>query len=156
MNTTAVNAVVGLTSRPTTPTRSQATDASAGKLRATWLVLYLTFALVPIVAGLDKFANLLTNWETYLNPMLAQVLPFGPHVFMKIAGVIEIIAGITVFYRPRLGAFIVTAWLASIALSLIASGHFLDVAVRDAVMAVAAFTLANLTPIVESERQRRQ
>lgn len=138
------------------PTRSQATDAIAGKLRTVWVVLKFTFALVPIIAGLDKFTNLLTNWEIYLNPILARILPFSSHVFMEIAGVTEIIAGIIVFYRPRLGALIVTAWLGSIALSLLASGHFLDVAVRDLVMATAAFTLASLTPIVESNRQRQQ
>ena len=120
------------------------------------MLLKFTFVLVPIIAGLDKFTNLLTNWEIYLNPMVARVLPFGPHMFMQIAGVIEVIAGLIVFYRPRLGALIVTAWLGSIALSLLASGHYLDVAVRDAVMAIAAFTLANLTPIIESSGKEQQ
>lgn len=155
MSTTVSNAAVRSKEGLITPTRSQATDAIAGKLRTSWIILKFTFALVPIVAGLDKFTNLLTNWELYLNPKLARVLPFGPHVFMEVAGVIEIIAGLIVFYRPRLGALIVTAWLGSIALSLLASGHFLDVAVRDLVMAIAAFTLASLTPIIESQRQGR-
>ena len=133
-------------------TRSGATSLFVVNLRTLWMVLRVTFSIVPIVAGLDKFTNLLTDWEKYLNPMLAQVLPFSPHVFMEVAGVIEIIAGIAVFYRPRLGALIVTAWLGCIALSLLASGHYLDVAVRDLVMAVAAFTLASLTSSIDSSR----
>ena len=156
MNTTVSDAAVSSIDRLITPTRSRATDAIAGKLRTIWMFLKFTFVLVPIVAGLDKFTNLLTNWEIYLNPMLARVLPFSPHIFMQIAGVIEVIAGLIVFYRPRLGALIVTAWLGSIALSLLASGHYLDVAVRDAVMAIAAFTLANLTPIIESSGKEQQ
>jgi hypothetical protein len=140
---------------PTAGFRAQATDTLAKKLRTVWLVLKVTFSIVPIVAGLDKFTNLLANWEEYLNPMMAHVIPLSPHVFMEIAGVIEIVAGIVVFYRPRLGALIVAAWLTSIALSLLASGHYLDVAVRDLVMAVAAFALAELTPIVESYNDRQ-
>lgn len=138
---------------PTSSLRLQGTDTLAEKVNAIWLVLKVTFSLVPIVAGLDKFTNLLTSWENYLNPTVAHVIPFSPHVFMEIVGAIEIVAGIVVFYSPRVGALIVTAWLTCIALSLLVSGHYLDVAVRDFVMAVAAFTLANLTPIVESYRE---
>jgi hypothetical protein len=130
--------------------RVQAAETLAEKIKAMWLVLKVTFSVVPIVAGLDKFTNVLTNWEAYLNPSIAHVIPFSPLVFMKMAGVIEIVAGIIVFSRPRLGALIVAAWLVCIALSLLASGHYLDVAVRDLVMAVAAFTLAGLTSVVES------
>lgn len=154
MNTTVSNAAVRSADRPAIPALSRAADASGVSLKTLWTVLKITFTLVPVVAGLDKFTDLLTNWDNYLNPMVAQFLPFGPHVFMQIVGVIEITAGIIVFYRPRLGALIVTAWLGCIALSLLASGHYLDVAVRDLVMAVSAFALASLTPMVESSRQR--
>jgi len=106
--------------------------------------LKLTFGLVPIVAGADKFTNLLTHWVDYLNKSL---VPFDPLVFMKIVGVIEIAAGIIVLARPLIGAYIVMAWLVCIALQLIASGHYLDVAVRDLVMAIGAYTLAQLTII---------
>lgn len=140
----------------TSTARTLPTDAFAGNLRNIWLVLKITFSVVPIVAGLDKFTNLLTNWENYLNPMLASLLPFSPQAFMGIVGVIEIVAGIIVFYRPRLGALIVTAWLTCVALSLLASGNYLDVAVRDLVMAIGAFTLARLTPIAESYRRIEQ
>ncbi len=121
-------------------------DDASEHVQSIWRVLKVTFTVVPVVAGLDKFTNLLTNWEADLNPTLAGMLPFTPHVFMGIVGVIEIAAGALVFARPRLGATVVAAWLACIALSLLASGHYLDVAVRDLVMAVSAITLARLTP----------
>lgn len=104
--------------------------------------LKLTFGIVPIVAGLDKFTNLLTEWTDYLDKSL---VPLDPSVFMKIVGVIEIVAGIIVLVRPRIGAYIVMAWLICIALQLIIGGHYFDVAVRDLVMVVGAYTLAQLT-----------
>ena len=114
-------------------------------------ILRLTFGIVPIVAGLDKFTNLLTRWSDYLNPGLAGMLPVNAMTFMKIVGVIEIVAGMIVLVRPLAGAYIVMAWLICIALQLIAGGHYLDVAVRDLVMAMGAFTLAKLTIIAEPE-----
>ena len=110
-------------------------------------LLKLTFGLVPIVAGLDKFTNVLTNWSQYLGAYMLQVLPFNAGTFMMIVGVIEIIAGVLVFVRTELGAYVVSAWLICIALSLIASGSYLDVAVRDIVMAIGAYTLARLTHV---------
>jgi uncharacterized membrane protein YphA (DoxX/SURF4 family) len=111
-------------------------------------VLKLTFGLVPIVAGADKFTNLLTDWPQYLNPSLAAILPFSPHVFMMIVGVIEIIAGIMVLVKTHIGAYVVSAWLVLIALTLLAGGKFLDVAVRDLVMAIGAYSLARITQII--------
>ena len=107
-------------------------------------ILKLTYGVVPIVAGLDKFTNLLTNWSDYLGNNKS-ALPMEPLTFMKIVGVIEIVAGIIVFARTLVGAYIVMAWLICIALSLLIGGHYFDVAVRDLVMAVGAFTLAKLT-----------
>ncbi len=118
-------------------------------LATTWKILRYAFGLVPIVAGLDKFTNILVNWESYLNPAVLNVIPLSGHVFMSIVGVIEIVAGILVLARPRLGGFVVMGWLICIALSLIASGNHLDVAVRDLVMAIGAFSLSSLTSIVE-------
>ena len=108
-------------------------------------VLRYTFGLVPIIAGLDKFTNLLTNWEDYLSPFVANMLPFSAGTFMSIVGIIEIIAGILVLIRPHIGAYVVMAWLVLIALNLIFSGQYFDVAVRDLVMAVGAYSLAQLS-----------
>ncbi len=112
-------------------------------------LLKYTFTIVPIVAGADKFFNLLTNWEQYINPSIEGLLPFSGATFMMIAGVIEIIAGIIVFTKTQLGAYIVAAWLTVIALTLLLGFNFLDVAVRDLVMAIAAFSLAKLSRIKE-------
>lgn len=106
--------------------------------------LKLTFGLVPIVAGLDKFTNLLTNWVDYLGNNKSMI-PFDLMTFMKMVGVIEIIAGILVLVRPLIGAYVVMAWLICIALQLILGGNYFDVAVRDLVMAIGAYTLAQLT-----------
>lgn len=111
--------------------------------------LRLTYGLVPIIAGLDKFTNLLVNWSDYLGEGLRSILPVDGMVFMKIVGIIEIVAGIIVLVKPRVGAYIVMAWLICIALQLVFSGHYFDVAVRDLVMAMGAYTLAQLTRINE-------
>ncbi len=110
-------------------------------------VLKLTFGLVPIAAGADKFLNLLTQWDQYVHPAVADLLPFSAGTFMMIVGVIEIAAGILVLIRPRLGAYIVAAWLLLIALSLLFSGQHLDVAVRDIVMAISAYVLGQISAI---------
>ncbi len=108
-------------------------------------ILYYTFGIVPIVAGLDKFTNILADWSQYVAPGMQEMLPFEVSTFMALVGIIEILAGIVVLLRPAIGAYIVMAWLVVIALSLIFSGAYLDVAVRDLVMALGAFSLAQLT-----------
>ncbi|MHC2991014.1 tRNA (5-methylaminomethyl-2-thiouridylate)-methyltransferase [Pontibacter sp. HJ8] len=105
------------------------------------MLLKYTFALVPIVAGLDKFLNLLTDWSKYLAPVVVDSIPLSPATFMYIVGAIEIVAGILVFVKPRIGALVVALWLVGIAINLLLSGQYYDVAVRDLVMAIAAFSL---------------
>ena len=107
-------------------------------------LLKYTYGLVPIVAGLDKFTNLLTDWGQYATG-LAEMLPFEVGTFMMIVGVIEIVAGVLVLMKPRIGALVVAGWLVAIALVLLLSGRYIDVAVRDLVMAVGAYALAQLS-----------
>ncbi len=107
-------------------------------------LLRYTYGLVPIVAGLDKFTNILTDWSQYVSSGLAGMIPFETGVFMSAVGVIEIIAGVLVLIKPRVGALVVMGWLAAIALELVFSGSYIDVAVRDLVMAVGAFCLFKL------------
>lgn len=128
----------------TTSAFKTATVSEAHKL---WLTLKLTYGIVPIVAGLDKFTNILTDWSQYLNPGIVQVLPCSATTFMMIVGAIEIVAGVIVLAKTELGAYIVSAWLVCIALTLIASWQYVDVAVRDIVMAIGAYTLARLTKV---------
>jgi hypothetical protein len=117
------------------------------KIKDTQTLLKFTYGIIPIVAGADKFTNLLTDWSHYLSPSLSHILPVSDHLFMMIVGVIEIIAGLLVFLNPQKGAYLVSAWLVLIALSLLASGNYLDVAVRDLAMAIGAFSLAKLSGI---------
>jgi uncharacterized membrane protein YphA (DoxX/SURF4 family) len=101
-----------------------------------------------LLAGLDKFLNLLVHWPKYVAPALASALPISPQHFMYVVGVIEIVAGLAVLLSPwtKVFAYVVAAWLAGIALSLIAGG-FYDIAVRDLVMAATAVSLARLAGV---------
>ncbi|MBX2934701.1 MAG: hypothetical protein KF825_10670 [Ferruginibacter sp.] len=110
-------------------------------------LLKYTFIIVPIVAGADKFTNLLTQWDQYINPSVANLLPFSPSVFMMVVGVIEIVAGVIVLKKSEIGGYIVAAWLTVIALSLLVGFNYVDVAVRDLVMAIAAYCMARLSKI---------
>jgi uncharacterized membrane protein YphA (DoxX/SURF4 family) len=118
------------------------------RLNNTWWALRVLFGFVPIAAGLDKFFNLLTNWEAYLNPLATRVIPVNPATFMHVVGVVEIVAGVIVLtHWTKIGAYVVMAWLLAIALNLLTMGKFLDVAVRDLGLAIAAFSLAQLTTL---------
>jgi len=118
------------------------------RLNQAWWTLRVGLGLCAIFAGLDKFLNLLTNWEMYLNPLIPRVLHISPPAFMHIAGVVEMAVGILVFTRfTRYAAYVVMAWLLAISLNLITQGQFLDIAVRDIELSLGAFVLARLTEI---------
>ena len=115
--------------------------------------LRVAFGVVPFLAGLDKFFNLLADWPRYLSPAAQAILPVSGQTFMYAAGVIEMVVGVAILTRwTVLGSYVAAAWLVAIAVNLVSSGHFLDVAVRDLVMATAAYTLARLTEASESAR----
>lgn len=111
-------------------------------------ILQVGFIVLPIVAGLDKFFNLLTDWSMYLSPMVSHMLNGRDHGFMMLVGVIEIAAGIGVALRPREFSYIVCFWLIAITLNLFLLGpehHHLDVALRDVGLAISAFALGKLS-----------
>jgi len=111
------------------------------RLNSTVTALRIAIGLMATLAGLDKFFNLLANWEAYVAPVAQQLLPISAGAFMGIVGVIEFAVGITILaIRPSLGAFVASAWLILVAVNLVLGGH-LDIAVRDVVLAVAAFAL---------------
>jgi uncharacterized membrane protein YphA (DoxX/SURF4 family) len=117
------------------------------RLNGTITVLRIAIGLMATLAGLDKFFNLLTNWEAYLAPVAQQLLPFSATTFMAIVGVIEFAVGITILaIRPSLGALVASAWLVLVAANLVLGGHF-DIAVRDVVLAVAAYSLGRLEQV---------
>lgn len=121
------------------------------RLNSSWWVLRLAYGVVPIVAGLDKFTNLMTRWTDYLSPLAVRTLPVSAPTFMHLVGVVEICAGVLVLTRfTRLAAWIVAAWLLLIALNLLTTGRFFDIAARDVVLALGAFVLAQLTLVKEA------
>jgi hypothetical protein len=109
-----------------------------------FLLLRTVFTVAPIVFGLDKFANVLTDWERYLAPEFNDLIPGTAHQAMLIVGVVEIAAGLLVALLPRVGGYVVAAWLAGIILNLLLIGDFYDVALRDFGLLVAALALARL------------
>src|SRR5436305_6354595 len=125
------------------------------RLNHAWWTLRIGLGLCAIFAGLDKFFNLLTNWEMYLNPLIPRVFHISAPAFMHIAGVVEMAVGILVFTGfTRYAAYIVMAWLLAISANLVTQGQFLDIAVRDVELSVGAFVLAKLTEVREQVAER--
>jgi hypothetical protein len=106
-------------------------------------LLYVAFIVAPLVAGVDKFTHMLTDWDKYLAPQLAAIVP--AHTFMMGVGAIEIIAALVVAIRPRIGAYVVAAWLAGIIVNLLLLGGYYDVALRDLGLLLAALALGRLS-----------
>ena len=105
---------------------------------------------MPILAGLDKFMHLLTNWEQYLAPGIANLLPFSAHTFMLLVGVIEIVAGVGVWLKPRIFSYVVAGWLGGIIVNLLLTGQYFDVALRDFGLLLGALALARFAQGADS------
>jgi uncharacterized membrane protein YphA (DoxX/SURF4 family) len=117
-----------------------------------WWALRLTYGLVAFLAGLDKFFNLLADWEAYLAPAVSSLLPFSAGAAMHTAGIIEMLVGILILTGwTRIGAYVASAWLLSIAFNLVLAGSHFDVAVRDVALAVGAWALARVTEVLQPE-----
>jgi hypothetical protein len=141
----------------TAPMADMTTRASNPAYQA-YRMLHVIFTVAPIIMGLDKFFHLLVNWDQYLAPVFARLL--GGHTFMLVVGVIEIVAGLIVAFRPRIGGYIVTLWLWGIILNLLLNPIVydaaqrtwgLDIALRDLGLSIGALALARLS--VEFERR---
>jgi len=115
-------------------------------MNTAWMALRLAFFIGPFVAGLDKFFHFLVNWDQYLSPIAQRVLGGLSHPFMLAAGVIEMAVGLMVITKwPRMGAYIASIWLLLIALNLITTGQYFDIALRDVGLAFSSFGLAKLS-----------
>lgn len=118
------------------------------RLSGAWWVLRIGLGVGPILAGLDKFFNFLTNWEMYLNPLAPKLLHLQPSTFMHVAGVVEIVVGVAVLTKyTRYAAYVVMIWLWCIAANLVSQGTFFDIAVRDIEISLGAFALAKLSEV---------
>ncbi len=118
-----------------------------------FVLLRTVFTVAPILFGLDKFFNLLTDWPAYLAPWIDAILPGTAAQGMYIIGVIEIVAGILVAIAPRYGALVVTAWLAGIIVDLLTLPGFYDVALRDFGLLVGALALARLAVVYSGSKK---
>ena len=106
-------------------------------------ILHIGFTAAPILFGLDKFLNLMVDWSIYLAPFVDNIIP--ANIFMPIVGIVEIIAGLLVFFKPRIGAYVVAAWLLGIIINLLLVPGFFDVALRDFGLFLGALALARLS-----------
>ena len=126
------------------PLGVQAAAPSDSAAHQAFQILYFGFIVAPIVAGLDKFFQLLVNWDQYLAPAIAGLLPMSPHTFMLAVGVIEVVAGIIVAVKPSIGGWIVAAWLWGIIINLLLVPGYFDIALRDFGLSLGALALARL------------
>jgi len=114
--------------------------------RQAFLLLRTVFTVAPILFGLDKFTNLLTDWTMYLAPVATAVVPLPAQTIMYVVGAVEVAAGIAVAARPRFGSMLVAVWLLGIIINLLILGSFFDVALRDFGLLVGALALNRLSP----------
>ena len=112
-----------------------------------FFLLRTVFTVAPILFGLDKFTNLLTDWSAYLAPWIDEIVPGTADQAMMTVGVIEIVAGLLVAFAPRIGGYVVALWLAGIIVNLLTLGDFYDVALRDFGLFVGALALARLARV---------
>jgi uncharacterized membrane protein YphA (DoxX/SURF4 family) len=120
------------------------TAISTDPAHQAFLLLRTVFTVAPIAFGLDKFANLLTDWPHYLAGWINDIVPGTAQQAMYAVGVVEVLAGVLVAVAPRLGAWVVAAWLAGIIVDLVTGPGFYDVALRDFGLLVGAVALARL------------
>ncbi|XAS66228.1 hypothetical protein V3C33_12020 [Micrococcaceae bacterium Sec5.7] len=125
------------------PTQLRGPNADGG--RQAFMLLRTVFTVAPIIFGLDKFTNLLTDWTMYLAPVATSMVPLPAQTIMYGVGAIEIIAGVLVAFRPRIGSLVVALWLLGIIVNLIIVGSFFDVALRDFGLLVGALALNRLS-----------
>jgi uncharacterized membrane protein YphA (DoxX/SURF4 family) len=128
--------------------RTRLESRTSSPVHQAYQLLHVAFIVAPIVAGIDKFFHVLTNWDMYLAPTIARLSPIGGHSLMLVVGVVEVIAGLLVAIKPKIGAYVVAAWLVGIIINLLLAGSFYDVALRDLGLALGALALGRL-----SERQ---
>jgi hypothetical protein len=112
--------------------------------RQAFLMLWALFSVAPILFGLDKFAQLMNDWDGYLAPWINDIVPGTAHQAMLAVGVIEVVAGLLVALMPRIGGYVVAAWLAGIIVNLVSQNDYWDIALRDFGLLVAALALARL------------
>ena len=127
------------------------------RLNVGWWALRIGLGVGPIITGIDKYFNKLADWGMYLSPLATKVVPVSTTTFMHVIGVVEIIAGLVVLSRwTKLGSYILMLWLIGIAVNLLTTGMFYDLAMRDVEIAIGAFALSQLTVVREQYATAKQ
>ena len=122
------------------------------ELNAAFWALRIAFGFGPLLAGIDKFTNILVNWNKYVSPTAERILPISTNTFMQIVGVVEIVVGLGILLgATRTFGYIAMLWLFAIAANLISMGTYFDIAVRDILLGIGAYALARVTEARESE-----
>jgi uncharacterized membrane protein YphA (DoxX/SURF4 family) len=122
------------------------------RLDGAWWALRIGLGVGPIITGLDKFFNKLADWGMYLSPLATKIVPVSATTFMHVVGVVEIVAGLIVLSRwTKIGSYIVMLWLVGIAVNLLTTGMFYDLAMRDVEIAIGAFALSQLSTVREEK-----
>jgi len=134
-----------MTSSTVSSSRPTGTDTARAGHEA-FLILRTAFTVAPILFGLDKFANVMTDWPKYLAGQFNDLIPGSAHQAMLAVGVIEVVAGLLVAWRPRIGSYVVALWLAGIIANLLLLGGYGDIALRDFGLLLAALALGRLAP----------
>ena len=118
-----------------------------------FVLLRSVFVVAPVVMGLDKFFNVMVDWPTYLAPWINDIVPGSGQDFMYVVGAIEILAGVIVALRPRVGAYVVAAWLGAIIVNLLTYSGFYDIALRDFGLMIGAVSLGRLAAVYDASRR---
>jgi hypothetical protein len=127
------------------------------RLNVGWWALKIGLGVGPIITGIDKYFNKLADWGMYLSPLAIKVVPVSAPTFMHVIGLVEIVAGLIVLSRwTRLGSYIVMFWLLGIAMNLLTTGMFYDLAMRDVEIAIGAFVLSQLATVREQHSPAKQ
>ena len=137
------------------PAPSRARAGLRDPVQQAFVLLWIGFTVAPIVFGLDKFFDVLVDWKIYLAPEFNDLIPGNAHQAMLAVGVVEILAGVLVFLRPRVGGYVVAAWLAAIIANLLLQADFYDIALRDFGLLLAALTLARLATVFPAPLAKR-
>ncbi|MFD9301939.1 hypothetical protein ACFWCB_04420 [Streptomyces sp. NPDC060048] len=143
-----------MTSAPTSTTSAPRRALRTDPGYQAFVILRIGFTVAPILFGLDKFANLLVDWPTYLAPWIDDIVPGSAQAAMYAVGVIEIVAGIVVALAPRFGGWLVAGWLAGIIVNLLTIPGYYDVALRDFGLLLGAVALARLAQRYHPERKQ--
>lgn len=113
-------------------------------------ILHFAFTVAPIIAGVDKFLHLLVDWDKYLPPVVNNMVGGNGHTLMLAVGVVEIVAGLGVFFKPKIFAYVVAAWLLLIIVNLLMIPGYFDIALRDLGLLLGALALGRLSAIYDA------